>query len=193
MALPEPTRFTIDEYYALEAASNIKHEFVDGYIYAMSGGSPAHNTINSNLHGFLFGALRGKPCRVFTSDMAVKARETGNIFYPDVTVVCGERQFVPDVSIATLTNPTIIFEVLSPSTAPYDRTTKFYNYAQIPSLKQYVLVEQDQPLIHMFHRNDINEWDAMQSVEGIDAQLALPSIEVTLSFADIYEQVTFTD
>ncbi len=193
MVLPKPTRFTEDEYYALEAASQTKHEFVNGHIYAMTGGSPSHNTISTNLVGQLFGALRGGPCRVFSTDMAIKTLETGSVFYPDVTVVCGEPVYVPPLSIAKLENPTIIFEVLSPSTAPYDRTTKFYNYAQIPSLKQYVLVEQDQPLIHVINRNDANEWDAIHPLDGIDAELTLPAVNVTLAFNDIYEQVAFND
>lgn len=190
MALPKHTKLTEQEYHALEAASQIKHEFVNGEVYAMTGGSQAHNDISDNIYGLLFVALRGGRCRAHHSDMALKVEATGDTFYPDITIVCGERAFADDAPVATLLNPVTIIEVLSPSTELYDRTTKFDDYRQIPTLKDYVLVAQDQPRIDVYSRRDDDAW-VLTPLDGLDAALYVPAVDVTLPLTDIYAQVDF--
>lgn len=187
-ALPYAERLSEVEYLALELKSDIKHEFIDGYLYAMTGASEAHIRISGNIFAVLHGRLRGSSCTVYNSDMRVRIAATGNYTYPDVTVVCGERRFGDDEHIATLLNPTLIIEVLSPTTEGYDRGKKFHEYQTLSSLQDYVLVAQDAARIECFSRGESDTWILTQA-EGIDSVMMLSSIDVALSLADVYEQV----
>ncbi len=187
-ALPQPT-MTEAEYLAFERASEFKHEFLDGQIYAMTGASRAHNLICSYTLVTLGNQLRDRPCEIYPSDMRVKVAATGLHTYPDISVVCGDAQLADD-SFDTLLNPVLIIEVLSPSTERYDRGKKFQHYRQLDSLREYVLIAQDSPRIERFLRQADNSWN-LTDVTGLDASLQLSSIDAALALADVYAKVTF--
>ncbi len=195
MDLPNPSRFTEAEYLKMEQAGETRHEFVDGFIYAMTGASAAHIDISTNIIALLHGTLRGGACRVSGSDMRIyvpaSRADRGHYFYPDITVTCGERKFGDDEVIATLLNPTVIIEVLSPSTELYDRRTKFAEYKKIATMQHYVMVAQDEARIECFTRGETPEAWIFTDAEGLEAALTLPALDVTLQLAEVYEQVTF--
>jgi Uma2 family endonuclease len=178
-----------DEYLAFERESEFKHQFFDGEIYAMSGASPEHNLIVGNTLATLHSQRRGKPCKVYPSDMKVHTPSTGSYAYPDVTVVCGEDRFDEDKGDVLL-NPTVIVEVLSPSTEAFDRGMKFQRYREIESLQEYILIAQDKPHVERFLRQENGLWQ-FSDARGLDASLDLPSIGCKLALAEVYEQVDF--
>lgn len=195
--------FATEEYLALERSSEIRHEYLDGFVYAMAGGSPAHSTLCFNLAGILHAQLRGTPCRGFSPDMKVRAGEGGLYAYPDLVVVCGEPVFQDDRGDVLL-NPTIIFEVLSPSTEAYDRGEKFSRYAAIETLSDYVLISQDQARVEHLSRQPDGTWprsevsgrSAVLILSSINrpilvAGLSLGSINCRVPLADLYDRVNF--
>ena len=188
MAYPQRSHWTEMEYLAFERQSETKHELVDGQIIAMSGASGAHNLITASTIAALIVQVRGKNCRVFSSDMRVRAPLLGNHTYPDITVVCGEVEYTDD-TLETVANPTLIVEVLSPSTERFDRNQKFQNYWRIPSLETYLLIAQDQARVERFTRQKMNDW-LMTVVVGLEQEIDLASIGCTLALADIYQQVS---
>ena len=143
------------EYLAFEEKSEVKHEFHDGKLIQMAGGTHNHNTISANIIGLLFSFFLKKetPCNTLTSDQKVYVPATNRVVYPDTTVYCGEPEFYLDRT-AVISNPLLIVEVLSEETAEYDRTTKFENYCSIPSFREYVLVAQDRPFVEAFYLHD---------------------------------------
>lgn len=178
-------RYTWDQYVALESSSNVKHEFLEGEIYAMAGGSPEHSALAANVIGALHPQLVGGPCRVFTSDLRVRVQETGLATYPDVTVVCGEAQ--RDASDRnTVLNPVVIVEVLSDSTDAYDRGEKADQYRRIASLQELMLISHREPLIEVFRRR-AERWDRTEARSGSTVQLT--SIQATLSVDGVYSGV----
>ena len=182
------TYLTPEEYLAFERKATTKHEYVNGQIVAMSGASFAHTFITANIANQLYNQLIDGECRVVTSDMQVKASKTESYFYPDVVVVCGEPRAEDDV-FDTLLNPTVIVEVLSPSTEAYDKGEKFEHYKQIASLKEYLLVSQDAVgVVHALRQG--HEWVRTECAELEDV-LHLPSIECELRLQDIYRRVEF--
>jgi Uma2 family endonuclease len=182
-------RYSVDEYLALERASrDIKHEFLDGEIFAMAGASEPHNLIAMNFASELRAALKSRDCRVYPSDMRVQC-PTGLFTYPDVSVVCGPREFADDRN-DTLLNPLVIIEVLSPTTADYDRGRKFKNYQTIGSLREYVLVEQDQPSIDHIARQSDGRW-LITSLTGLGAVLSLPALDISVPMGEIYAKIEF--
>lgn len=191
MSLPHPLPFfTPEEYLSLERLSELRHEYLDGSVYAMAGESVAHSLICYNLGGITHAQLRGTPCRGFSPNMKVRAGEGGLYAYPDLTIVCGEPAFA-DARSDVLTNPTVIFEVLSPSTEAYDRGEKFSRYrAQVESLRDYVLIAQDKPRAERHARRDDGSWE-LSVVEGLGGVLELPSAGCRLPLAEIYERVEF--
>lgn len=184
----QPQRsFTEAEYLAFEQASEHKHEYYQGDVYAMTGGTEFHNLLSGNTYAALHAQLRRRECRVYNSDQRLKIMATGLYTYPDVTVVCGQPQFV-EASRLTLINPTVIVEVLSPSTERYDRGMKFRHYRTLPSLHDYLLIAQDEPRIEHYSRQSDVIWQLAEAV-GLTAQLTLRSIECVLALADVYEKV----
>jgi Uma2 family endonuclease len=140
-AIPDHT-LTAAEYLTYERASPVRHEFLDGKLYAMAGASLAHNLIAGNTLASLHGQLRGKPGTIYPSDMRLKIVRTGLYTYPDISIVCGEPQ-LEDQHGDTLLNPIVLIEVLSPSTETYDRGKKFQHYRTLSSLREYLLIAQD--------------------------------------------------
>jgi len=177
------------DYLAFERQSEIKHHFIDGEIYAMSGASRYHNIVISNIISSLRPQIRGKSCEIYPSDMKVRTPATGSYTYPDVTIVCDEPNF-DDKQADVLLNPTLLIEVLSPSTELFDRGLKFQRYREIDSLQEYILIAQDSPHIERFLRQENGQW-LLSEVDELDASFELTSIGCTLKLAEVYEQVSF--
>ncbi len=185
-AMTEPARklsLSYAEYLAQEEASEEKHEYLDGQIYAMAGGTPEHGLICANLIAELRTALRSRPCRVYTSDVRVRVQATGLTTYPDVSVVCGPTECSPDDQNAVI-NPIVLVEVLSTGTASYDREEKFAHYRRIPSLQEYLLVSQRELHIQHYRRNDDGTW-MLRDVRPPEA-VELSSIGCRLELAEVY-------
>ena len=184
-------RHTLSDYLSLDNAAGPKHEFHDGLVVAMSGGSIKHAAILTNIPIAVAAALKGTSCRPYGSDLRIYVRSVNAVFYPDASIICGETESdagLPGGEAAT--NPVVIFEVLSPSTEKLDRTRKFSAYMQLQSLREYVLVYSDQARIESFLRQDDGAW-TFSFVESFDAMLRLRSLNVSLSTRDIFAGVTF--
>lgn len=185
-ALPKHV-WTPDEYLAFERASEFKHEYLNGEIYDMTGASEAHNSIVANLVITLGSQLKGRPCHIYANDMRVKA-SAKHYTYPDVVVAC-PKPILEDNEFDTLINPTVIIEVLSPSTEMYDRNAKLASYRAIESLQAYLLVAQDRAHIEYYLRQSRNSW-LLAEANGLEATIELAAIQCTLSMRDIYDKVT---
>jgi Uma2 family endonuclease len=177
------------EYVAQERLADFRSEYFRGETFAMAGGSPRHSRIKINVGRDLSIALEDKPCDVFDSDLRILISATGLYTYPDFSVICGELRY-DDVFPDTVINPTLLIEVLSPSTETYDRGTKFEHYQQIATLQEYVLISQDSPTIERRSRQSDGTWPPT-IVTGLDQMLELPSIGVTPFLARIYLKVEF--
>lgn len=177
---------TFADYIACDEASEEKHEFVDGEIFAMSGGTVAHALIGTNVARALGNVLERQPCRVFGSDLRIRVPATGLATYPDVTVVCGKPMLDPE-NAHTITNPIVLIEVLSPSTEKYNRQQKFDHYRLLPSLREYLLISQDKQHISHYTRNADDSW-TLRDIRP-PSELRLSSLECTLSLETIYQGV----
>lgn len=180
------THLTPEEYLAFERKATTKHEYLNGQIVAMSGASFAHNFLTMNVANQLYNQLIGGECQVAASDMRVKVTQIDSYFYPDVVVVCGDPR-AEDNTFDTLLNPTLIVEVLSPSTEVYDRGEKFEHYQQIASLKDYLLISQDKVHVEHYCRQG-SEW-LQTEFQGLADVLSLLSIGCELGLQDIYRRV----
>jgi Uma2 family endonuclease len=172
------------DYLALERSSNVKHEFLDGQIYGMAGGTPEHAALKAAITGLLFAQIRGGRCRLHDADLRVRVPETGLATYPDLTVVCGPLERHPEDQDA-VTNPTLIVEVLSPSTAEYDRGDKFEHYKRLTSLRQYVLVSHLERTLEVWSRSPSGEW--LRAICRDGERASLDSIGAELDVAAAYE------
>ena len=185
------TKLTAREYLAIESRAELRSEFFNCEMFAMAGASPRHNFIRENLSVELGMRLKGGPCRALSADQRVLVDRTGLYTYPDLLIVCGPLELDPENS-HTITNPTAIVEVLSPSTEKYDRGAKFRNYQQIPSLKEYVLVAQDEAVIDRYVRLPDGSWGLISFV-GLEATLAFTTVPVQIPLVDIYAGISFDD
>jgi Uma2 family endonuclease len=192
--------YTVEEYLALERASEERHEYLDGEIHAMAGESPEHSDISVNLASELRAQLKDTLCRVVSPNTKIRSghpiqqkRQPKGLFsYADASVVCGTRQF-HDKYQDILLNPKVIFEVLSDSTESFDRGEKFWRYrAHIATLTDYVLISQTRPLVEHYRRSANDEW-VLTTVTGLDGVLKLDSINCRLSLAELYYGVTFPE
>ena len=178
---------TVEEYLEFEQDAEIRHEYVAGQIYGMTGSSREHNLIATNLISSLRPHLRGGSCRAFVSDMKVEIKTSSQradlFYYPDVVVTCNPQ----DRKRYFLTSPCLVIEILSSSTQATDRREKRINYQSLDSLQEYVLVSQDEIKVEIYRRDNSNNW----TVETLDKNdnLALNSVGLTLTMADIYEDV----
>ena len=183
--MPSPVplhRYTYYEYLSVEDGANVRHEFLDGEIYAMAAGTPEHAATCVNVGTSLNVQLRGKGGRVHSSDLRIRVLETGLATYPDVTVVCGRAEIDPENRL-TITNPKVVVEVLSPGTAAYDRGEKLAHYKRIPSLREVVLVAQDERLIEVWRRDESGAWTRHEARSG---SITLVSIACTLEVNEVY-------
>ncbi|MDQ1301139.1 MAG: hypothetical protein QG637_1060 [Chloroflexota bacterium] len=176
-----------EEYLALERQSEFKNEYFNGEMYAMAGASESHNLIVANLLSVLIAGMRGRPCKVYASDMRVQVKATGSYTYPDASVVCSRPRFV-DQHSDTLVNPLIIFEVLSPTTEAFDRGAKFAHYRLLESLTDYVLVSQTEARVEHFARQPADRW-LLTICQGLDATALLSSIACELPLILLYDKV----
>lgn len=181
-------RYTPEQYIELERKAPYKNEFINGQIYAMSGASRAHNLITGNTHREVSSQLRGRSCEAYVNDMRVKVAATGLYTYPDVAVVCGEIRF-DDAQKDTLLSPTVLIEVLSPSTEAYDRGEKFAHYRRLESLQEYVLIAQDKVRVEHFRRQGV-QW-VLTEISDSAGTVELASIECHVALRDIYDKVEF--
>ena len=180
---------TISEYLDFEAAAEEKHEYVDGEILAMSGGSASASRMAASLIAAVHDALRGKPCDVYDSNLKVRIGRKHRYRYPDAMVICGSEQFDPDDKRRhTITNPRVIFEILSPSTERSDRTTKFDDYRSIDGVEEYVLLSQSTPRVETYHRKPDGTWQFDVKV-GLDSAVTLKSIGIDLPLSELYAGV----
>lgn len=184
----EPTTLTVAEYLALERAADTKNEYINGERRPMTGASRKHNLIVANILADLHSQLRKRSCEVYPSDMRVKIEATGLMTYPDISIVCGEPRF-DDSYKDMLLNPIVVIEVLSPSTAAYDRGEKSENYRQIPSLQAYLLVSQDRMHVEYYSRQPDNSWRFAEFKRSGD-RFGLAAVQCELVLEDIYEKVT---
>jgi Uma2 family endonuclease len=185
VALPVHHRFTFEEYLLVEEDSGIRHEFVGGNVFAMSGGTPAHAGITANVARLLGNALEHEPCRVFSPDLRVRVEATGLGTYADVTVICGQIELDPaDPKQHTALNPKLLVEVLSPSTEDYDRGDKLGNYKRIPSLDEVMLVAHDRREVEIVRRETDGSWS--RHVSRDNETVRLFSLRCELSVAELY-------
>lgn len=187
-ALPQEV-VTEAEYLAAERAAETRSELVNGQVYAMAGASYEHNVLTANTLLALGLSLRGKPCRPLASDQRIKIEATGSFVYADASVVCGPPQF-DDSHHDTLLNPTVVLEVLSPSTERYDRGAKFAHYRRLESLKVYLLVAQDQMLVERYVRQG-EHW-VLTEFTHPGATIELAALGCSLTLGDLYEGVDLT-
>ncbi len=184
--MQSPLHFlTIEEYLKTEKDRKVRHEYVDGQIFAMAGASKEHNLIAGNIYAALRSHLRGSSCRAFVSDMKVKIKvQKADIFYyPDLLVACHPE----DKEKYFKTSPNLMVEVLSNSTENIDKREKHLNYQNLESLQEYVLVSQDEIKVEVHRRNKQDDW-AIETL-GKDDKLQLDSVGLTLTMAEIYEDV----
>ncbi len=176
-----------DEYLGIERNSEIKHEYFDGEIFAMSGASRKHNLIAANTLFSLMSQLKKRPCRVYPSDMRLKIERTKLYTYPDLMIVCGKDEFADDKEDMLL-NPDVIIEVLSDSTETYDRGKKFEHYRQIASLKEYVLISQHEKKIEKFMKTSDRRW-VLDETDEENPEIILESVGCSLNLDEVYDKV----
>ncbi len=184
---PIPRKWTVEEYFALEAESDIRHEFVDGDIFAMAGGTENHSLITGNTFLAIGQRVRGSHFRMHTSDMRVKISETKYLF-PDFSVICGKAEFTDDKR-TTLTNPTLCVEVTSPSSMGYDKNLKGDFYRSIDALQHYLVLDQGQIYARLYTRLE-KGW-LLQEFTNISDTLPLPALSLNVPLSEIYSDITF--
>lgn len=190
-AAPLRHRMSIDEYLRFESDAEYKHEYANGEILDMAGSTGEHSLITMNLGAGLHTRLKGKPCRVYSSDLRVRIHNKAFYNYPDLQVICGEIEYDPeDHRNMSALNPRLIVEVISPSTEAYTRGEKFRRYREIPSLREYVLVLQDQPVVESFFLQEDGAW-ALATFQGIEAVARFRSLDVMAPLSEIFAGVAF--
>src|SRR4051812_17679987 len=190
-ALSHARHYTVDEYFRIDTDSEVRHEYVDGEIIDMAGGTDRHSHITHNVNGSLWSRLRGKPCQGRDSNLRVRYGRRVQYGYPDALIVCGPPQFDPAAPReTTLLNPRVLVEVLSESTEAYDRGLKFERYRQIESLAEYVLVAADRPSVDVYRRQPSGLW-TLQPYGGLGATAAIESAGIELPLAEVYAGLAF--
>jgi Uma2 family endonuclease len=193
MELREPAvaygkqKFSIEEYLAMEESATEKHEYYSGGIFAMSGAKMPHNIISVNILVELGNKLKGKKCRTFNSDMRIHIEANTLFSYPDISIVCGEPETLNNDNWNIL-NPAVIIEVLSPSTRNYDRGEKFKLYRDIPTLKEYILVDSESIHIEIFRLNATRHWE-LEEYNAVEEMLFIQTVNEHIALADIYTGV----
>ncbi|MDR3713028.1 MAG: Uma2 family endonuclease [Puia sp.] len=184
------TQLTIREYLEWERDATVKHEYYRGEVFAMAGGKLAHNIIATNLLGFLGHRLKGKSCRPFNSDQRIHIPGNTLFTYPDISIICG-KIFTLDNDEWNILNPSVLIEVLSPSTKNYDRGEKFRLYRDIDTLKEYIMVDSESCSIETFSLNAGGRWE-LSETRGLRGVLTIAAIGETISLTDIYEGVNLS-
>jgi Uma2 family endonuclease len=180
--------YTIEEYLQMERASNVKHEYYQGEVFAMSGANSRHNFIFSNVFGEMCIQLKNSACHPFGSDMRMHIPENSLFTYPDISVYCGEPIIMNDED-DTVIYPTIILEILSKSTRNYDRGQKFKLYRDIPTLKEYILIDTETICVEAFRINTHNHWEP-EVYKTLQETVLLPTVGVAISMRNIYRNTS---
>jgi Uma2 family endonuclease len=194
VAVPISNYLSPEEYLLAEASSPIKHEYCDGEVYAMAGGTDAHVTLALNLWAMLRSHLRNRGCRAYALDMKARIEVLNRYYYPDVMVTCDDRDLT---SNTFKRHPCLIVEVLSDSTEAFDRGDKFTDYRHLESLQEYVLISQTRPQVEVFRRNAEGLWVLHPYGEGdapkerLRQRVSLASVGWEGAIADLYEEVSF--
>jgi Uma2 family endonuclease len=191
IAQVETKTYTAQEYLELEVNSLDRHEFINGEIVLMTGGTPDHNEISANLIGALKLTLKGKPYRTFSSDQRLWVPQFNKYTYPDVMVVAKPIE-LQSGRTDTITNPLLIAEVLSKGTRAYDRDEKFAAYRSIPSFQEYLLIDQHRVQVEQYSKTDANKW-IFSEYSCAGDRLTLSSLSVEISVADLYENIEFSE
>ncbi|MBD1936062.1 Uma2 family endonuclease [Microcoleus sp. FACHB-68] len=189
MQAKEQRYYSPEEYLELETTAESRSEYFNGQIFPMPGGLPNHNRIALNFSAALHSAFKRKNYEVFMADMRLWIPQVRLYTYPDVMIVSGALEFA-EGRRDTITNPIAIAEVLSESTKNYDRGEKFKLYRSIPSLREYLLIEQSEKSVEQFFKNENNQW-ILSEYQGEEAMLSLNSVEFQISFSDLYDNVEF--
>lgn len=181
----DKSKFTIEEYLQFEKESLEKHEYFHGEIFAMAGADARHNVIFSNLFGELAYRLKGKSCKPYGSDLRIHVAQNTLFTYPNISIICGE--IVPSsVDEDTATLPIVLIEILSPSTRQYDHGGKFKLYRDIPTLKEFILVDSEAIAIEAYRLNHTNHWE-LQDYKSVDELFTIPCMAITLPIKEIYD------
>lgn len=183
-------RYTLEEYFELERKSEERFEFFGGEVFCMSGVSREHDQIESNLNFYLRAKLRGRTCRAFLANMRLKVPSAPPYRYADLSALCGEAKFEEIGGVDALVNPSLVVEVLSPSTEAYDRGDKFTHYKSIPGFSEYLLVAQHRPHVTHFAKQPEGSW-TYNEYNDLEAVLKLSSLGCELGMAEVYENVAF--
>ncbi len=183
-------KYSLKEYVEMEMASEERLEFYDGYIWSMAGASPGHETIVVNMSAALTNQLRGHPCRTFSSNLRLKVPEYPPYRYPDLSALCGEPIYEEIEGLQMLVNPSLIVEVLSKSTAEFDRGDKFSYYKSIKSFTEYLLISQDRPNVIHYVKQDEKTW-LQREYNDIAETFYLESLDCEISLKDVYLNIKF--
>ncbi len=190
MAANPERRYTLEEYFELERTSEERFEYWHGEVFCMSGASAEHERILRNMLVYITLKFRGRGCEAFTSNMRVKVPSAPPYRYADLSALCGEAEFEEIGGVDALTNPTLIVEVLSPSTEAYDRGDKFTRYKSIASFSEYLLVAQHRPHVTQFFRQADGSW-GYNEFNDLDSTVKLASLDCDLPLSEIYEGISF--
>src|SRR2546423_5654025 len=186
MSIQPCHRYTLEEYFALELSADEKYEYFDGEIFAMSGGSPAHEEIIGNIYAALKSRTREKGCRIFLSGLRLKVPSQPPYRYLDLTALCHTPRYEKIGGLDALTNPALIVEVLSPTTEAYDRGDKFTHYKSIESFTEYLLVAQHRPHVTHYTKGADGVWQ-YEEINDLEKTLRLATLDVELALGDVYE------
>lgn len=184
--------YTVEEYLALEKASETRYEYWNGDIYCMSGAKTNHNRITVNVTTSLSNQLANRSCEVFNEGQRLKVPAAPPFRYPDASVVCGEPVFEDILGLEALVNPILIVEVLSPTSENYDKGQKFMWYQSIPSFREYLLIHQDRVHVIQYRKQEDETWISSETTD-LNATIELPSINCTLALSDVYRRVKFEE
>lgn len=186
-ALEHSPKLTPEEYFEWEGRQEVRHEYIDGEVYAMTGGTVNHAQIAANWTILLGNHLRGSNCRLLSSDARVEIKDLNSYVYPDVSVTCDERD---RTATQFISHPCLVAEVLSPATEAYDRGEKFKLYRRSSSLRDYLLVSTDKIAVDLYHRTDDDRWEIINYVAG--DVVALDSINLTFPIEQVFEGITLS-
>ncbi len=183
----EEQHASISAYLELEAKSEIKHEYEDGLILAMSGGTIIHGVLCGNIYAEIRRKLKNNrsDCKVLGSEVRIRIKEKASFVYPDAMVICDKIE-VSETDKNAIVNPVLVVEVLSESTESYDRGDKFFKYRQLKSLKEYVLINQYKPMVEIFYKKDDNVWEILRTV-SLEKSFTLKSINATIKMDELYQ------
>lgn len=190
MSAQPKLKYTLEEYLEIDRESEARLEYWDGEIFDMSGSSPQHDQVESNLHFYLRMKLQGRGCRVFLANTRIKVPSASPYRYGNTSAVCGQPQFESIGGVEALTNPLLIIEVLSKSSEAYDRGEKFTNYQSIESFREYLLIAQRRPHVTHLVKQEDGSWN-QRDYNDLDAVIKLISLDCDLSLQEIYESVSF--